>query len=146
MGMRSLIEGVIRVTDLFSNENTRKWVAPVLGAVTIGLSVYFILELPSTVPRTVGRRIRTALVDVGDGEEVFAEAHAGRVGQETRKVLRIASWESRERFRAAMDESAKEVRNAEETERRASNALECFNDVEKRTGEIRSEAGLMKAL
>lgn len=146
IGIRSLIEGAIRLSEIFSSESARKWVAPVLGAATIGLTVYFVLELPSTVPRTVGRRIRTTLAKAEDGEESFTEMHAGRVGRETRKVLRIASWEARERFRAAMEDSAKEVRGAEESERRASHALGWFTEVSQRTGNIRSEAGLMKAL
>jgi len=145
LGARGIIEGVVRVWDLFENETARKWAAPVIGAVTIGLSVYYILELPSTIPRTVGRRIRTTLLKEGEekGEDgTFVEAHAVRVSRETRKVLRLASWDLKERFRAAMDETGREVQGAEEMERRAKNALEHFLLVQRRTGEVRQLAGL----
>ena len=49
MGARALIEGVVRVTDLLSNETARKWAVPVIGAFTIGLTAYLILELPSSI-------------------------------------------------------------------------------------------------
>ncbi|KAJ3475254.1 hypothetical protein NLI96_g11955 [Meripilus lineatus] len=58
LGVRGLIEGMIRGTDLFGNETVRKRAAPVLGAVTIGTAVYLVWELPSMIPKTVGRRIQ----------------------------------------------------------------------------------------
>ncbi|KAG5634516.1 hypothetical protein DXG03_005856 [Asterophora parasitica] len=144
VGARGLIEGVLRITDLIGNERTRTWAAPVLGAVTIGLTAYLILELPTSIPRTVGRRVR-ASVTRKDGGEVFVDAHATRVSKETRKVLRLASWDLRERFRGAMEERGKEVKGAEEMEKKALRAKEWFGDVGRRTGEIRAGAGLADA-
>lgn len=146
IGVRGLIEGVIRVTDLIGNETTRKWAAPVLGAFTIGLTAYLILELPSSIPRTVGRRVRASVVrrDGPDGV-LYVDAHAARISRETRKVLRLASWDLRERFRGAMEERCKEVKGAEETEKRAKRAKEWFGDVGRRTGEIRANAKLGEA-
>ncbi|KAF5382507.1 hypothetical protein D9615_003063 [Tricholomella constricta] len=143
IGARGLIEGVLRITDLVGNETTRTWAAPVLGAFTIGLTAYLILELPSSIPRTVGRRVRASVVrkDGSDGE-LFVDVHAGRVSKETRKVLRLASWDLRERFRGAMEERSKEVKGAEEMEQKATRAKEWFGDVGRRTGEIRVGAGL----
>jgi len=54
IGARALIEGIVRVTDLLGNETARNWAAPVIGAVTIGLTAYFVCELPNSIPRTVG--------------------------------------------------------------------------------------------
>ena len=71
------------------------------------------------------------------------DAHAARVARETRKVLRLASWDLRERFRVALDERSREVRGAEEMERRAARAKEWFTTVRQRTADIREEAGLM---
>ncbi|KAF8879504.1 hypothetical protein BD779DRAFT_1446933 [Infundibulicybe gibba] len=144
MGVRGLIEGVIRVTDLLGNETTRKWAAPVLGAVTIGLTAYLVMELPSSIPRTVGRRVRASVLR-GDGteEEVkFVDVHADRISRETRKVLRLASWDLRERFRGAMEERGKEVKGAEDMEKKASRAKEWFGSVSDRTSTIRAEAGI----
>ncbi|KAI0927489.1 hypothetical protein AcV5_008017 [Taiwanofungus camphoratus] len=139
LGARGLIEGIVRVWDLVENETARKWAAPVIGAVTIGLSVYFILELPSTIPRTIGRRIKATLAK-GDDEkltETFVDAHALRVSSETRKVLRLASFDLRDHFRRAMEETAREVHGAEDKERIAKKAVEYFLEVQRRTGNVR---------
>ncbi|KAJ7115808.1 hypothetical protein C8R44DRAFT_832675 [Mycena epipterygia] len=142
IGVRGVIEGIVRLSDFFGNETARKWALPVVGAVTIGAVVYVVLELPSSIPRTVGRRIK-ASVEVADDEEKRWEAeHALRIGRETRKVLRLASWDLRERFRGAMEERGKEVKNAEESEKRALKAQEWFGSVGDRVGEVRGKARL----
>jgi mitofusin len=150
IGLRGFVEGVMHVTNVLADENARKWGAPVLGALAAGAAAYFILELPSSVPRTVGRRIHHSLVDPAGGskpqEELFVNVHAARVSRETRKVLRLASWDLRERFRIAMDERSREVQGAEETERRAICAKEWFAVVGQRTAEIRDLAGLLLSL
>ena len=145
IGVRGLVEGVLRVTDLLGNETTGKWAAPVLGAFTIGLTAYLIMELPSSIPRTVGRRVRASIVRqdgyVPEGE-TYVDVHAVRISRETRKVLRLASWDLREKFRGALEERGKEVKAAEEVVRRAGRAKEWFGDVGRRTGEVRVGAAL----
>src|SRR6201999_973772 len=114
-----------RVTDLLSNENTRKWVAPIVGAVTIGMTWYVILELPSTVPRTIGRRIKKSLEDTaasGESED-WVEVNTERVGRETRKVLRLASWDLKQRIVTTLDERVKEVKTAEDVEKKSKKAV-----------------------
>ncbi|KIJ54707.1 hypothetical protein M422DRAFT_200609 [Sphaerobolus stellatus SS14] len=146
LGVRGIIEGVVRITDFFGNETVRRWAAPVMGAVTIGLATYFILELPNTIPRTVGRRIRTSLLRPAEGESeenLYINVNATRISRETRKVLRLASWDLKERFRAAMEDRAKEVSNAEEIEKKAHTALVWFTEVGKRTVDVRTTAGLV---
>lgn len=148
-GARGIIDGIVRISELLGNETARKWAAPVLGAFVIGAGAYFVLELPNTIPRTIGRRIRTSLVAVDENateNELFVNAHAGRVSRETRRVLRMASWDLRARFRAAMEERGKEVQNAEEMERKAKRALEYFLEVETQTGLIRNDAGLVSVM
>ena len=139
IGVRGLVEGVLRVTDLLGNESTRKWAAPVLGAFTIGLTAYFILELPSSIPRTVGRRVRASILrrDEDVAGETYVDAHSERISRETRKVLRLASWDLREKFRGAMEETGKEVKVAEEAMKRAARATEWFGDVGRRTEVVR---------
>ena len=147
VGVRAFVEGAVRVADILSNESARKWAAPVFGAVVLGASTYFVLDLPSSVPRTIGRRIRNPLVKPGSSQvsqdERFVDAHAARVARETRKVLRLASWDLRERFRAALDERSREVRGAEEMERRAVLAKDWFTAVGQRTADIREKTGLV---
>ncbi|KAF9005532.1 transmembrane GTPase fzo1 [Cyathus striatus] len=144
IGARAMIEGIVRITDLLGNETARKWAAPVLGAVTIGLTAYFVLELPSSIPRTVGRRVRASILrgDGTEGELQFVDAHASRISRETRKVLRLASWDLRERFHGAMEDRVTEVRSAEELEKKALGAKEWFECVGQKTGKIRDEAKL----
>ncbi|KAF9453154.1 transmembrane GTPase fzo1 [Macrolepiota fuliginosa MF-IS2] len=164
IGARGIIEGILRLGEVFSNESSRKWVAPVLGAATIGFGVYLVWELPNSVPRTVGRRVRAqvlrahrrqeeSVVEVyvrggrsghaghGSGNG-FVEGHAERVGRETRKVLRLAAWDLRERFRGALEECSKEVRGSEEMEKRAVRAKEWFEGVMEKAEGIRKEGGL----
>jgi mitofusin len=146
IGVRGLVEGVLRVTELIGNEASRKWAAPVIGAFTIGLTAYLILELPSSIPRTVGRRVRASIVrrdgDVLSEGETYVDIHTGRISRETRKVLRLASWDLREKFRGAMEERGKEVKVAEEIVKRSGKAMEWFGDVGRRSREVKVGAAL----
>jgi mitofusin 2 len=146
VGVRAFVEGAVRVADILSDETTRKWAAPVLGVFILGATAYFILDLPASIPRTVGRRIRKSLVTIetrqGMQDEPFVDAHATRVARETRKVLRLASWDLKERLRVATDERSREVRSAEETERHAVHATEWFTKVGQRISDIRKQAVL----
>ena len=148
VGARSLIEGVVRVCDLFENETARKWAAPVLGAAVIGLTAYVVLELPSTIPRTIGRRIKASLTKESEekGEDgSFIDGHAARVSRETRKVLRLASWDLKERYRGAMEERGREVHGAEEMEKRAKKALDYFHQLETRSSDVRDSVVIVSA-
>lgn len=141
VGLRGAFEGLVRITDLFGNETARKWAAPVLGAFTIGLTVYFVLELPNSIPKNVGRRMKASLVRGEEGLEQeedlkFVNVHSTRVGRETRKVLRLASWDLRERFRGAMEEQQREVKGKEEMEHRAVRAIAFCDDVAHRAAGV----------
>ncbi|KAJ6591724.1 hypothetical protein DFH09DRAFT_182625 [Mycena vulgaris] len=142
IGVRGLIEGVVRLSDFFGNETARKWALPVVGAVTVGAVVYVVLELPSSIPRTVGRRIKAAVELAEEDEKRWEAEHGVRIARETRKVLRLASWDLRERFRGAMEERAKEVKSAEEGEKRALKAQEWFGSVGDRVADVRVNARL----
>ncbi|EJU03019.1 hypothetical protein DACRYDRAFT_21374 [Dacryopinax primogenitus] len=153
LGARGLLEGLVRIGDLFGNAATRKWAAPLAGALALGLSLYFIYELPNTIPRTVGRHIKTILTANEPGSSQvastsspeqmsFAPAHAHRISKETRKVMRLAAWDLRERFRQAVDERASEVKNWEEIERVAQRAVEWLEECGRRAEEVRQKAGL----
>lgn len=143
MGAKGLIEGIIRVTDLFGNETVKKWAAPVLGAVTIGMTAYLILELPNTIPKTVGRRVRASVLRSDGEEEIsFIDAHALRISRETRKVLRLASWDLRGRFNGALEERGNEVKAKEEFVKRATRAMEWCGEVGRKSEGIRVDARL----
>jgi mitofusin len=152
IGIRAFVESAVRIADAFSHESTRNWAGPVFGAIVMGATAYLVLELPNSVPRTVGRRIRNSLTKpessgLGTQEEpLFINAQAGRVARETRKVLRLAAWDLKERFRVAFEERSREVMGAEEMERRAVRAKEWFATVGQRTAGIREQAGLVVTL
>ncbi|EKM79171.1 hypothetical protein AGABI1DRAFT_120610, partial [Agaricus bisporus var. burnettii JB137-S8] len=176
VGARGIIEGIVRVGEVLENESSRRWVGPILGVVVLGFGGYVIWELPRTVPRTVGRRVRKQVLKSvreeqkemkrlvgrrGSQQDVlgnavgatittptptFVEVQAERIGKETRKVLRLASWDLRERFKGALEERGKEVKGAEEVEGRARKAKEWFESVVKRTREVREEGGLEELL
>lgn len=152
ISIRAFVESHVRITDVLSYESTRNWAGPIFGAIVIGATAYFVLELPSSVPRTVGRRIRNSVTKPESSrlemqeEPQFIDAQAGRVARETRKVLRLASWDLKERFRAAFEERSREVMGAEEMERRAVRAKEWFATVGQRTADIREQAGLSVTL
>jgi len=157
IGARGVIEGILRLGDLFSNESSKNWIAPVLGVTTIGLGAYLVFELPSTIPRTIGRRVRSQVVRAhrqqllasspvyvprsGASSYIpgFVDGHAERVGKETRKVLRLACWDLRERFRVALQERQRQVKKSEEMERRAEEAMRWFESVGERAEVIRKE-------
>lgn len=57
-------------------------------------------------------------------------------------MLRLASWDLRERFKSAMEEGLKEVKGAEEMERRSLKVKEWFGNVGEKTAGIRETAKL----
>jgi mitofusin len=150
-GIRGVIESIARICDIFSNERSRRWAVPVLGIATAGLAMYLVLDLPTAIPRTVGRHIKATLVHPADDHIssplvtprlTFTMYHSQRMQKETRKVIRIASWDLRDRFKTAMENSQKEVKGAEEMEARADRAAAWFREVQSRTDAVREKADL----
>ncbi|WVR09165.1 hypothetical protein IAU60_006227 [Kwoniella sp. DSM 27419] len=147
LGLRAVVESVVHVSDFVSNPATRKWVGPIVGVVMAGAIAYVIYDLPHSIPRNVGRHLQYTLrsssgVDGDDANVPFAEYQAVRVGKEVRKVMRLAAWDLRERFRAAVEARGEVVKASEETERKAVKALKWFEEVEKRVETIREEVGI----
>ncbi|KAJ8523207.1 hypothetical protein ONZ45_g295 [Pleurotus djamor] len=180
-GLRSAIEGAARFVEVVSDEKVQRWIAPVVGAVALGAVGWVIIELPHTVPRSVGRRVResvendwrmkkemkrvqekrrkdlsssssptsnpiTSLIssnslvvaeEAEDNTNVFVAFNKERIEREVRKVLRLAGWDVRERFREAVEKRVTEVKNMEEAERRASKASEVCGSVEERCRGVR---------
>ncbi|CAK9786826.1 hypothetical protein CC85DRAFT_288239 [Cutaneotrichosporon oleaginosum] len=147
LALRTLVETAIHLSDLASNPVVRKWAGPAIGILAAGAVAYVIYELPRTIPRNVGRNLRSQLLvtagtsDAQD-ESPFFEAEAQRVGREVRKVMRLAAWDLRERFRIAMEARNEIVRQSEETAKQAARALEWFAEIEDRVDAIRDQLGL----
>lgn len=146
-GINTLIDGMIRISDLAANPFARKWAGPVLGVCTLGAVAYVVYELPRSIPRNVGRSLQASLStssgQVGDAEhEPFAEYHSKRMGQESRKVMRLISWDAKERFRGALNQRMDAVKEGEKVERKAKEALDFFGGIEHKVGTIRETVGV----
>jgi mitofusin len=142
LGINALIDGIVRVSDLASNPLARRWIGPVIGVLAVGAVGYIIYDLPQSIPRNVGRSIQSTLLTSsaqgGDAESTpFAEYHAHRMGRESRKVLRLIAFDTRERFNGAVNQRRELVRESEKVEKAAREALEFFAGVETRVEEIR---------
>ncbi|KAJ8691489.1 mitofusin [Pleurotus ostreatus] len=165
MGIRSLFEASVKVVDMIRDEEVRKWIAPVVGAVVLGSVGWVVVELPRSVPRSVGRRVgREVRRDAGaagylarvgsgsakgkggevivkekddEGEDVWIKAHTYRITRETRKVLRLAAWDVREKWRGVYDERVKEVRGMEEVVKKCEKAVGRMAVILGRCGEVR---------
>jgi len=133
---RTLLEGILHLADLLKSPTARKWAGPVVALVTIGLGVYVVSELPTTIPRKIGANLRTTL---SSEEENYVPGNAERVARETKRVLRAAAWELNLSFAASMEQRGKEVRKMEEEVRKAKKAVEWFEEVGRRTEGVRGE-------
>ena len=142
LGINAMIDGIVRISDLATNPLTQRWIGPAIGILAVGAVGYIIYDLPQSIPRNVGRSIQSTLLassgQGGDAESTpFAEYHAQRLGKESRKVLRLIAFDTRERFNGAVNQRKDLVRESEKVEKAAREALEFFAGVETRVEEIR---------
>jgi mitofusin len=148
LGLRHALESVVSVSEILGDQAARRWAAPVAGAVVLGLAWYVVQDLPTAIPRNVGRHIQAMLASneaamlVGDvGSNTYAELQSARLQREARKVVRLASWDLRERFRAALEEKNNIVKQSEEDEKHAGQALEYFVGIHSRVDDIKKDMG-----
>ncbi|WFD29718.1 mitofusin [Malassezia sp. CBS 17886] len=149
LGVKTAIEAFVRVTDILGSRAARRWAAPVLLVVSVGAVAWIAMDLPRAVPRNVGRSIQTELASGrsvrGPGHsrallrhstDVFATMHAARVTRETRKVLRLASWDLQEKFRVAVAKRRSDVEKTEAQEKCAALAHQWFAQTVERSTEL----------
>ena len=148
LGLRHALESVVSVSEILGDQAARRWAGPVAGAVILGLAWYVVQDLPTAIPRNVGRHIQAVLESnqaamlLGDnGNNNYTDMQSARLQREARKVVRLASWDLRERFRAALEEKNKIVKQSEEDEKHAGQALEYFTDVHARVDDIKKDMG-----
>ncbi|GAA6053936.1 hypothetical protein JCM3770_004630 [Rhodotorula araucariae] len=150
IGIKGTMGSLTRLVEMLGSKQAKKWAGPVLGVLTVGLVVYVIVDLPRAIPRNIGRKLALSLspppttassVSTSTLQQpvTFASAHADRVAREVRKVLRLAGWDLRERFRAALDKAAAERREVESVVARAEGALAFLKEFEDKV-ETRQEA------
>lgn len=140
------LQSIIQAIDIVGNKNVRAWAAPLLTLAVVGGAAWLVIDLPYSIPRTVGRRIASSLQTSNKGgvaQVGFIDNHAARVGRETRKVLRLAAWDVRERYRAAGEETGRAVKEAECVQKRAEAAWGFFVKLGERVAGVRVVGGLM---
>ncbi|KAF5334798.1 hypothetical protein D9611_012920 [Ephemerocybe angulata] len=74
---RAILRSIVRVANLFSKGTLRNCAALIIGAIWLRATTYHILDFPSTIPRTVGRRLKWSFVQ-GHGRVSFVDAHVTR--------------------------------------------------------------------
>jgi len=143
-GVSTLLDSALRVSDLIAHPLTRKWIGPVVGVFAVGAVGYIVYELPRSIPRNIGRHLQLTLTNLETSDEGMAaggypDIQAQRISKEVRKVMRLAAWDLRERFKGAVDARGEVVRQSEEVERKAKRAGTYFREVEKKVEEIREQ-------
>ncbi|PKI83163.1 mitofusin [Malassezia vespertilionis] len=149
LGIKSAIEAFVRVTDILGSRTARRWAPPIVLLASVGALAWVVLDLPNAVPRNVGRSLKRDLTSgrcvrasgnskamLRNSSDVFSTMHGTRVTRETRKVLRLASWDLQERFRIAILKCRTCVEQAEEQERCASIALAWFENTVDRSAAV----------
>lgn len=80
------------------------------------------VDIPRAVTLNIGRKIQSSLDQ--PQRPTFASLESDRISKESRKVLRLASWELREQFRAAFEKSQRECAEVEGQRVQSEHALE----------------------
>ncbi|GAA5881227.1 hypothetical protein JCM16303_004853 [Sporobolomyces ruberrimus] len=149
IGIKGTMESLNKIVQLVGSKTARKWAGPVIGVLSVGLVVYVIVDLPRAIPRNIGRKLQLSLSSTPDSLSpqsppvTFSTAHSDRIARETRKVLRLAGWDLRERFRAALDQSAAERKQVEGTVSRCEGALKFLEDFEDK---VEKEQGMVRVI
>ncbi|KAI5452989.1 mitofusin [Naganishia albida] len=140
-GLKTLLDSAVGLGDVFTDKTSRRWAGPVVGAIVLGSIVWIIHDLPRAIPVNVGRHLARSLRAPMEEDGAWTDAQEERMAREARKVIRLASWDLRERFRTALEARGKVVQEAERNERKARHAVEWFRGAEARVVDIRGEMG-----
>ncbi|BGP26192.1 transmembrane GTPase fzo1 [Rhodotorula toruloides] len=153
IGIKGTMGSLTRMIEMLGSKQARKWAGPVIGVLTVGLVIYVIVDLPCAIPRNIGRKLQLSLSpppaplsgssSPSSPPVTFASAHSDRIAREVRKVLRLAGWDLRERFRAALDKSAAERKEVEGVVARAEGALHFLEEFE---GKVREGQSHVKVI
>lgn len=138
MATRTVVETFLRLADVLRSPVARRWAGPAVALFTLGLGAWIISELPRSIPRRIGANLSTTLASE---DESFVLVNVERISGETKRVLRAAAWNLRSTFNGAMEERLEDVKRAEAARTRADKAKAWFEEVERRTEGIRSNAG-----
>lgn len=152
LGVKTAVDAFVRITDILGSRTARRWAGPVLLLVSVGALTWMVLDLPKAIPRNVGRCLKQELSSgraiqaagnstalLRNSTDVFAALHSSRVTRETRKVLRLASWDLQEKFRVAIGQRRSDVQRAEQQEKVAQFAVKWFTEASRKSATISEE-------
>ncbi|PWN51104.1 hypothetical protein IE53DRAFT_386546 [Violaceomyces palustris] len=168
-GAKTAIETIVRLSDLIGNPTARRWAGPAFALVSTGLIVYFVYDLPNSVPRNVGRSLTSSLtsswapqpktfttkreleVDPASSrssppppQSDFSTTHSARMARETRKILRMSNWDLQERFRVAIATRRNAVEAAEKKEKSANDAIRFFQSTSENVCQVRRKVEVVQ--
>jgi len=155
VGVKGFVEAVARVCEVFGSPQARKWAGPAIGVLTAGLAIYVVIDLPRAIPRNIGRKLQLSLAApsadassaaANSPSQSYSTIHADRISKETRKVLRLAGWDLRDRFRAALEESEQQCKEVEGARDKSMHALEWLDSFMNRveTEEVQVKSVLLE--
>lgn len=158
-GAKSAIDAFVRVADLAGNPTARRWALPVFVVVSTGMIAWTILELPHTVVNNVGRDLAKELRGTSDKKQItsfdnkapaiiytFTEIQSMRISRDSRKVVRLASFDVLDRFRMAIAAKKQEVADQEEKEKKAQMATVWLQDTKIRVSQVQEKLGQLEGL
>ncbi|CAH7684782.1 hypothetical protein PPACK8108_LOCUS19208 [Phakopsora pachyrhizi] len=116
-GGRALVEALVKVAEVAGSKSARKWTGTAFAVMTIGFGIYLITDIPRAIPRNIGKKLEKELNEsVSKSEDGlggdWVEYEVNRMTKETRKVVRLAGWDLRQRFRSALEEASLETSGA----------------------------------
>lgn len=151
-GVKTAIDACLRIVDVLGSRSARRWAGPMLLLASAGALAWLVVDLPSAIPRNIGRHLRRELVSgramraagnstalLRSSSNVFSTMHATRITRETRKVLRLAGWDLQEKFRIAIAQRRSDVAHAEEQAKVATFALQWFAVTAAKSAQLTSD-------
>lgn len=86
----------------------------------MGFGIYLITDIPRAIPQNIGRKLEreldllsnTSSPDSNKSSTSWIESEVNRLTKETRKVVRLAGWDLKQRFKTALEEAGEETEGA----------------------------------
>lgn len=142
VGLKSVIEALTSLTEVLGSKAARKWAAPLAALASLLLAGYIIHDLPRAIPHNIGKKIHSSLTNNEQGGN-FVQTESDRICRETRKVMRLAGWDLRERFRAALEASEKDRKYVEGKLKIADEAIEFLEGYLNNVEEVKEKVSLI---
>ncbi|EGG07652.1 uncharacterized protein MELLADRAFT_85522 [Melampsora larici-populina 98AG31] len=141
-GGRAFVETMVKVSEILGSKGARKWTGAAIGIMTVAFGVYLIADIPRAIPHNIGRKLERELNELvsscPDAPTSWVESEVERLTKETRKVVRLAGWDLRQRFRSALEEAGVETDGAKAEVQKAIEALAWLEGFGEEVGSLRS--------